>query len=50
MRRWSWPEFQQLNLALAAYLFEVTDKVIREEVHGETAEADEVADPAALPG
>ena len=28
---------------------EVTDKVIRGEVHGETAEADEMPDPKALP-
>jgi hypothetical protein len=50
VNRTLWPEFQQLNAALAAYLMEITDKVIREEVHGETAEADEVAEPPALPG
>ena len=31
-----WPEFQELNAALVAYLSEITEKVIREEVHGET--------------
>jgi hypothetical protein len=31
-----------LNAALIAYLSEITEKVIREEVHGETGDADEV--------
>jgi hypothetical protein len=39
-----WPEFVELNAVLTDYLLEVTRKIIREEVHGETAEADEVAD------
>jgi len=34
-----WPEFQELNHALAAYLLDVTDRLIREEVHADTAEA-----------
>ncbi|MFM9937908.1 MAG: hypothetical protein ACKVP7_00260 [Hyphomicrobiaceae bacterium] len=34
-----WPEFQELNAALAQYLNEVTDRLIREEVHADTAEA-----------
>ncbi len=34
-----WPEFQELNKALATYLLEVTDRLIREEVHADTAEA-----------
>jgi hypothetical protein len=42
-----WPEFQELNAALAHYLNEVTTRVIRDEVHGDTSEASEV--PAALP-
>ena len=37
-----WPEFQELRAALVAYLSEITEKVIREEVHGETGEAEEV--------
>jgi hypothetical protein len=41
-----WPEFQELNAALIAYLPEITEKVIREEVHGEIGEADEVDEPA----
>ena len=43
-----WPEFVELNAALTEYLAEVTDKIIREEVYGETAEAEEVADPSKL--
>jgi hypothetical protein len=38
-----WPEFQELNQALAAYLNEVTLRVIREEVHADASEASEVA-------
>lgn len=33
-----WPEFQELNAALVAYLSEITEKVIREEVYLETGE------------
>jgi hypothetical protein len=40
-----WPEFQELNAALVAYLSEITEKVIREEVHRETGEAEEVDEP-----
>jgi hypothetical protein len=43
-----WPEFQQLNAALSAYLAEVTDRLIREEVHGETSDAEEHDEPARL--
>ncbi len=37
-----WPEFEELNAALTAYLSEITERVIREEVHSETGDADEV--------
>ena len=40
-----WPEFEELSTALIAYLSEITEEVIREEVHGETGEADEVDEP-----
>ena len=40
-----WPEFEELNAALIAYLSEITERVIREEVHGETGDADEVDEP-----
>jgi hypothetical protein len=43
-----WPEFQELSAALVAYLSEITEKVIREEVHRETGEAEEIDDPARI--
>lgn len=43
-----WPEFQDLSAALTAYLSEITEKVIREEVHGETADAEERDEPKQL--
>jgi hypothetical protein len=43
-----WPEFQELNAALSAYLAEITDRLIREEVHGETADAEEREEPKQL--
>jgi hypothetical protein len=43
-----WPEFQELNAALIAYLSEITEKVIREEVHKETGEAEEIDEPSRI--
>ena len=43
-----WPEFQELNAALIAYLSQITEKVIREEVHKETGEAEEVDEPTRI--
>jgi hypothetical protein len=43
-----WPEFQDINAALSEYLSQVTDKVIREEVYGDTGDADEVPEPAKI--
>ena len=43
-----WPEFQELNVALLAYLSEITEKVIREEVHKETGDADEIDEPTRI--
>ena len=43
-----WPEFQELNGALIAYLSEITEKVIREEVHRDTGEAEEIDEPARI--
>ena len=40
-----WPEFEELNAALVAYLSEITERVIREEVHSETGDAEEVDEP-----
>lgn len=34
-----WPEFNELNQALASYLMSVTDRVIRDAVHQNTDEA-----------
>lgn len=45
-----WPEFAEIDSALTAYLDNVTDKLIREEVHGETSDVDEVAEPKAIAG
>jgi hypothetical protein len=40
-----WPEFQELNAALVAYLSDITEKLIREEVHRETGEVEEIDEP-----
>ena len=40
-----WPEFQDLSTALSAYLAEITEKLIREEVHGETSDAEARDEP-----
>lgn len=40
-----WPEFQELNSALVAYLSEITEKVIGEEVHRDTGDAEEISEP-----
>ena len=40
-----WPEFQELNSALSNYLLEITERLIREEVHADTAEAEEQPEP-----
>ena len=43
-----WPEFQDLSAALSAYLSEITEKLIRDEVHGETSDAEERDEPKRL--
>lgn len=43
-----WPEFQELNAALSAYLADVTDRLIREEVHADTGEAEEREEPKSI--
>ncbi len=45
-----WPEFQELNRVLVDYLSQVTERIIREEVFSQTAEAQEVDEPLGLPG
>jgi hypothetical protein len=38
-----WPEYQELRSALNSYLNEATERIIREEVYGDAAEASERA-------
>ena len=45
-----WPEFQELSSALFAYLSEITENVIRDEVHRETGEAEEIDERARIGG
>ncbi len=35
-----WPEFQELSRTLRAYLDEITEKIIRESIHGDSSEAE----------
>jgi len=41
-------EFKELDAALIAYLAEITERVIREEVHGETTDVDEIDEPTRI--
>ncbi len=43
-----WPQFSALHTALEEYLHAATQRIIREEVHGDTEEAPEVDEPARL--
>ena len=43
-----WSEFLESDAALVSYLAEITDKVIREAVHGEVGEAEEIDEPAQI--
>ena len=43
-----WPEFEELSDALTRHLLEITEKIIREEVHATTGDADEVEEPHRL--
>ena len=43
-----WAEFEELDSALVAYLSDVTDRLIREEVHGEVSEPEVVSEPTRL--
>jgi hypothetical protein len=36
-----WPEFEELSAVLTAYLSDITEQIIREEVHGDTGDAEE---------
>lgn len=43
-----WPEFEELSDALSAHLMEITRKIIREEVHAATEDAEEIEEPRRL--
>ena len=43
-----WPEFDELSGALTTHLDEITRKIIKEEVHEATQDADEVSEPRQL--
>ena len=43
-----WPEFEALSSALSAHLSSVTDRIIREEVHASSHDANEVGEPPRL--
>ena len=42
------PEFEELSRALVAHLAEITETIIREEVHEATQDADEIGEPRRL--
>jgi hypothetical protein len=43
-----WPEFEDLSQALTAHLNEITRKIIQEEVHEATQDAEELTEPRRL--
>lgn len=43
-----WPEFEELSRALTSHLNEITSRIIREEVHEATQDADEISEPRQL--
>lgn len=43
-----WPEFEELSDALTSHLNAITQKIIREEVHASTEDAEEVDEPQRL--
>jgi len=45
-----WPHFRSLNRELKSYLASVTDRVVRQALGTDTAEAGERQEPARLPG
>lgn len=48
MQTMLWPEFKELSDALTAHLLEITEKIIREEVHEATQDAEEIDEPRRL--
>lgn len=43
-----WPEFEELCAALASHLQEITERIIREEVHAAPEDAEEITEPRRL--
>ena len=43
-----WPEFEEVSRELRTYLDEVTARVIREAIHADVRDADEVEEPKLL--
>lgn len=43
-----WPEFEELSRALTSHLDDITRKIIREEVHEATQDAEEISEPRQL--
>ena len=43
-----WPEFKEINAILVEYLSSMTARVIREEVHSDVSDADEMAETPRL--
>ncbi|MGK2952404.1 MAG: hypothetical protein ACSLEZ_08480 [Thiobacillus sp.] len=43
-----WPEFEELSHALTAHLDDITRKIIRDEVHEATQDAEEISEPRRL--
>ena len=48
VRKVLWPEFEELSDALTTHLLEITEKIIREEVHAATEDAEEIEEPRRL--
>ena len=40
-----WPEYEALNSVLHEYISQITDKIIAEEIHRDTTDAQEIAVP-----
>jgi hypothetical protein len=45
-----WPEYEELSRELQTYLSDVTDRVIREAIHRDDSDAEEIEEPKQLGG
>jgi len=43
-----WPEFEDLNDALTTHLLDITKRIIREEVHATSEDAEEIEEQQSL--